>query len=245
MGETIDSVTCMQDVTTAMVDSMADLQEATLTDSRDGQDYTVKKINGQLWMTRNLAIGCNGSGSTYGSSVKSVRLTSTDSNLSGSWSTTTVLLSVTANNSSTGGADTAAMQCSPTYGAWYNYPAATAETITGSRNSTNTTNDICPLNWHLPTGPNTTSDTDFNKLVGNTTSGWQATASSLNAFDAVAGGYYASNYPRDTGYGYWWSAVASDVTYRYYLGYNKGASQFTGGHTSARYGGVYVRCAHD
>ena len=47
------------------------LQADTTKDNRDGRVYTVAKIADNIWMTRNLAIGCNGSGANYGSSVSS------------------------------------------------------------------------------------------------------------------------------------------------------------------------------
>ena len=43
------------------------------------------------------------------------------------------------------------MKCSTTYGAWHNYTAATAGTITGDSNTTDATKDICPAGWRLPT----------------------------------------------------------------------------------------------
>ena len=241
---TIADAAYMQDVTAEMVDGTEDGATATLTDSRDNQQYTVKKINGQLWMTQNLAIGCNGSGTTYGDSVSSKSLTNSNSNVSDDWSTPTALLSTSANSSSTSGYDTAAMQCSSTYGAWYNYAAATAGTITGSSNNTAATKDICPAGWHLPTGPNTTSGTDINKLVGNTTSGWQVATTGLTAFSKNTGGFYNNGERMNAGamFGYWWSATADSTTLRYLLGYDDEFRKFSGNDSLNRYFGLYVRC---
>ena len=158
----------------------------TLSDSRDNQNYTVAKINNQWWMTRNLAIGCNGSGSTYGSSVSSKSLTSSNSNVSSTWSTPTALLSTSANSSSTSGYTTAAMQCNSTYGAWYNYMAATAGTISGSSNSTEASYSICPSGWRLPT------NAEFSAIT-----------SSASAFSPVTGGYYNLGSLQNTSLGYW------------------------------------------
>ena len=214
--------TYMQDVTADIVANTADGTTATLTDKRDEKTYTVAKINGALWMTQNLAVGCNGSGSTYGSSVSSKSLTSSDSNVSTTWSTPTALLSASANSSSTSGYTTAAMQCSSTYGAWYNYAAATAGTITGSSNSTAATYDICPAGWRLPTRSEFSGITSYS-----------------DAFSPVTGGYYYYGSLDGTGYGTWWSATANATTSRYRLFWN-GSSLNTDG--NSRYLGHYVRC---
>ena len=100
----------------------------------------------------------------------------------------------------------------------------------------------CPKNWHLPTGPSTTINTDYNKLVGNTTSGWQNPTAGLTAFDAVAGGYYANGSFNPTGYGDWWSATANGTAYRYDLNYDSSNGQFSGNVLNYRYLGLFVRC---
>ena len=193
-------------------------------------------------MTRNLAIGCDGSGSSYGSSVSSKSLTSTYSNVSSTWSTPTALLSAASPSTETADYTTPRMQCSSTAGAWYNYAAATAGTITGSSNSTAATKDICPAGWHLPTGPNTTANTDINKLVGNTTSGWQAATTGLTAFGAVAGGHYGTGSLRGTDSGYWWSATAGNTVSRYPLIYDSRDGQFFSNGNYGRDSGYFVRC---
>ena len=104
--------------------------------------------------------------------------------------------------------------------AWYNFAAATAGQINGMPNATNATQDICPSGWHLPTGPNTTSGTDFNNLVGNTISGSQSPTTGLIAFNAVNGGTYYSGQIVELETGYWWSATANSEYGRYILSYN-------------------------
>ena len=201
----------------------------TLTDRRDDQKYTVRKINGKWWMTRNLAIGCNGSGTSYGSSVSSKSLTSTYSNVSSSWSTPMALLSTPANSDSPGGFTTAAMQCSSTYGAWYNYKAATAGTISGSSNTTNATYDICPKRWRLFTS----SESDG--LIS-------AIGSSPSNFKPVAGGHYVGGATMSNKYGLWWSSTSYSGTYRIRLTYTPSKTLESGAYD--RYNGSFVRCIH-
>ena len=201
----------------------------TLTDSRDNQSYTVIKTDDTWWMTRNLAIGCNGSGSTYGSDFSSKRLTRTSSKVNSSWYTPT--LSLDKNDGTTGctsGSDCnsftdARMKCDSTYGAWYNYAAATAGTITGDSNETEDTYNICPSGWTLP-------DID------------QISAIRPVSFSGVSGSWYM-NGRRNTDYnseGSWWSTTASNSTNRYRL--IKGSSGQLSTYSHPRTYGSYVRC---
>ena len=208
----------------------------TLTDSRDNQTYTVKKINGAWWMTRNLAIGCNGSGSTYGSSMSSKSLTSSNSNVSATWSTPTLSLDKTDNTTrcttnSTSGCSSytdARMKCSSTYGAWYNYAAASAGTIaTSSAEEGEDIYNICPKGWTLPGYGSSAGQ------VGSVTS-------YIDDFSPVAGGYYNYGDISSATNGYWWSTtLRHDGTLRYVLGFN--GSSLSLGYNYRRIGS-YVRC---
>ena len=239
----------MQNTTVA---DLSEGEEKTVIDARDGKNYTIKKINGQLWMTQNLRyLGDTGSAAkimTIGNNNSNVANTSIDlySLKSGDAQSFNAYSSATCGSSSTAGYNNACVYDSgdTTKGVWYNYYAATAGTISGSSNSTAASQDICPKNWHLPTGPSTTANTDFNKLVGNTTSGWQNPTAGLTAFSAVAGGYYLDGSLNGPTYGYWWSATARNATSRIILLYNFSNGQFIGSNTGAyvRYLGYFVRC---
>ena len=226
----------MQNLTLADCQSSASSDNLTVTDRRDDNDYTVKYINGQCWMTQNLrltgtvsATDSNFSGSDFNASQYS--LDSTDSSYANHCDSTNGYNYACAKDSG-----------SETTGAWYNYYAASAGTVSTNSNTNPTTSDICPSGWHLPSAPNTTTDTDFNILIGNTTSSWQNPTSGLLAFDGIAGGYYGSGTLNLQDRGYWWSATAYDVTNRYYLSYSITSDRFAGdGHTS-RYGGRFIRC---
>ena len=223
------------------VSDLAEGEEVTAIDARDGKDYTIKKINGYLWMTQNLRF--------TGTSVDT-----TNSNVTSNKTLTWYSLK---DNGASGGKCYGASSSGDGYssaclqdsgstetGVWYNYYGATARTVSGTSNSTAASQDICPKNWHLPTGPHTTSGTDFNVLVGNTTSGWQAATTGLAAFSAVAGGYYANGLFRRTSYGYWWSATANSyyAASRYSLFYDSSNGQFYGNDSYFRYLGYFVRC---
>ncbi|MBQ3440977.1 hypothetical protein IJG27_01535, partial [Candidatus Saccharibacteria bacterium] len=221
----IGSITTMQEMTPTIAANTSDGATAILTDTRDNQTYTVAKINGNVWMTRNLAIGCNGSGSSYGSSVSSKSLDSTTSNVDTTWSTPTALLSDASSSTQTADYSNGRMQCDTTYGAWYNYNAATAGTISTDSNTTEASYSICPKGWKLPT------NSEFTTL--------KDTSGSTTSFSPVTGGLYGNGSLQVTEYGLWWSSTALNATHRYSLRY-KGSSLDIDSYY--RYRGYYVRC---
>ena len=183
----------IQDFTTEMCQEKASSANYTVVDKRDNQEYTVRYINGTCWMTRNLAVGCNGFGPNYGSSVVTggKLLTSDETNISTDWTTPTAGLEN--GNSIT----IPYMTCNDTYGAWYNYVALTAGTITG-RDQGVQTYDICPKGWRLATYTEET-----------------AILSYADAFNAQIGGYWYAGTIRDPSTtGIWVGSTASGY-YRY------------------------------
>jgi uncharacterized protein (TIGR02145 family) len=110
---------------------------AILTDSRDGNQYTVKKLaDGNCWMTENLRIA--------GKSISSA-----DSNLPSGES-----YEIPASNMNTFNynynEDSAYVELP--YGGYYSFYTATAGWGTDSVASGNSPKDICPKGWRLPTG---------------------------------------------------------------------------------------------
>ena len=204
----LDDVTYMQDLTATQCSNSYDGATATLLDRRDNNSYTIAKINGNCWMTQNLRLA---GGTT---------LTSTYSNVSSSYTIPTTDL--TSGDSYTDGrihnsGDT-------TTGYWYNYCAASAGTNCQNSTTTNTTYDICPKGWRLPT------NSEFSGITGT---------SYRSAFSPVTGGSYFNGSLYSTSYGYWWSSTATDSIAQYYLNYN-GSSLNTG--NGLKYNGRYVRC---
>ena len=232
-NRTVDDITYMQQMNPQIAAKMSDGDTKTLIDARDGQEYTTAKLNGNLWMTRNLAIGCDGTGATYGSNISSKLLTSADSNVSSNWSTPTASLSNGATYTEP------YMTCSSTYGAYYNYPAVTVGTITGSSNTNNDVYNICPVGWTLPSST-------IVSTIGNDTTTYVA------AFNAVAGSggvYYNGSIPSSyNGYGGWWSSTAEGGNARKTLIYkpsdgflnNQGYGTYAATLTYEH--GIHVRC---
>lgn len=212
-----------------------DRSTGSMADSRDGQIYTVAKLGDNLWMTRNLAIGCNGSGSTYGSNFSSESLDSSSSNVSTTWSTPTLSLvksdnttgCTTRDDSGCNSYNDARMKCDVTYGAWYNYAAASAGTIVGG-SRLNDVYNICPAGWTMPSGAQ----------IRDVWNNWDSYS---DLFEPVAVGYYSSGvFWRGSG-GRWWSSSSDGGSGggRQHLGYNGSVSSIGYSDPSL---GYHVRC---
>lgn len=205
----LDDVTYMQDLTATQCSGSSDGAIATLRDRRDNNSYTIAKINGNCWMTQNLRLA---GGTT---------LTSTYSNVSSSYTIPTTDLTTGRDSCTQGKIHNSG---NTTNGYWYNFCAASAGTNCQTSTTTNTTYDICPKGWRLPT---------LDEFSGIT--------SYISAFSPVTGGNYVSGSPLSTSDGYWWSSTARDSSHQYNLDYYGSSSRLS---TSLYYNGygLYVRC---
>ena len=241
-SRTIDGISNMQDITSIRVKNTADGTTATLKDTRDNRNYTVAKINGNLWMAQNLLF----TGYT---------LNAADSNVS----TTRTLYGGGAWNRSNGYSlkDNASSSSTHCYGnssdktgdgfvnscmyyiasdsnignkanAWYNYAAATAGTINyagSSTDATKATESICPKDWTLP------SRAQIDSIVGT---------SYISLFVPVKGGHYQNGGFYGVGSGFWWTNTSSsNAIMRYTMQYDGSALQYNGAY---RFTGLYIRC---
>ena len=203
----------IQDLTLSDCQSRASDADFTVTDRRDGNDYTVRYINGACWMTQNLRLA---GGQT---------LTSEESNIVGSWEFPNN--SLTLGNSYTEARSILSDNPNPDtaleYGGYYNYCAASAGTVCNDTTEQDATQDICPRGWRLPTNSEQSGITSY-----------------VSAFSPVYSGYYDNGSLRSTGsYGLWWSATASNSSYQYSLYYNS-SSLGTNGYNKGL--GFSVRC---
>ena len=198
----------IQDLTLSDCQSRASDADFTITDRRDDNNYTVRYINGACWMTQNLRLS---SGRT---------LTSADSNVTQDWTFPTG--SLTSGNSYNEARSITSSNTS--YGGYYNYCAASAGTVCSSSSAQDTTQDICPKGWRLPTHNEQSGITGY-----------------VSAFSPVLSGYYTNGPLYDTGsYGYWWSATAYSSTSQDGLYYYSGSLDTGTGYY--KYYGFSVRC---
>lgn len=213
----------LQNFTKARCQAEASSAPVELTDSRDGNSYRVKYINGLCTMIDNLRLA---PGKT---------ITSADSNVASNYT----IPSDTSFNSYTVGS--AIVSSNTTYGGYYNYCAATAGTICQSSTTTEATYDICPKGWRLPAGGNTSTGYEQKLLTNNVFNSWQSIGTFDDSFK-VAAGYYVSGSRYYSGtYGYWWSSTANGTTVRYYLFYDTSNGLYSGNY-NGRYVGYSVRC---
>ncbi|MBR3319969.1 BspA family leucine-rich repeat surface protein [Candidatus Saccharibacteria bacterium] len=215
----------MQDLTSSQCSTLASSSDLIVHDSRDQSDYTVRYLGGQCWMTQNLRItgtipasGSNFSGSDFNVSqydlTDSTHCTDDGASDSDPKGYTNVCSHVGVDNN---GDSTA----------WYDYAAVTAGTIAGHKNTNDSTSDICPSGWRLPTS------SEQSALVS-------AIGSSPASFNPVYGGnYYDGSLTVPSTYGRWWFSTAYDDHGRYNMNYYDGNLDINYGN---RFFGRYIRC---
>ena len=165
---------------------------ATVCDERDESTYQITNINSVYWMTQNLRYM-----PTSGTVLYPVTTNVTTQK------TLTTVGALTSGNSYT--EPRVQYNNDTTYGAYYNYCAASVGTVCSDSTQANATQDICPAGWRLPT------QAEMQTI---------ANASGAN-FNLALAGYYSSGTLSNAGScGYWWSATASTATGQYVLYYN-------------------------
>ena len=202
------NVQYIQNFTNEQCQSLASSSNYTVVDQRDNNEYTVRYINGACWMTQNLRL----SGGTT--------ITSADSHVSSNY--TLPADSVTSSDFSSNDGSVH-YSGNTNYGSYYDFCAASAGTRCGYNSSADSTYDICPKGWKLPTRD------QFNGITNQ-----------VSAFSPVySGGYYNGSLYGTGSYGRWWSATAGDSSRQYYLGYSSGSLRTS---NDNKYFGFSVRC---
>ena len=192
----------IQDFTNAQCQSLANNDNYTVYDTRDGSDYTVRYINGACWMTQNLRLS---GGRT---------LTSADSNVTRNWSFPTG--SLTSGNTYTEARSTISSNTS--YGGYYNYCAASAGTVCNDTTEQDATQDICPKGWRLPTHNEQSGITGYASAFSPVYSGYYY-GGSLSGTGSY--GYWWSATARSSAYQYGLNYISdslytNDGRYKYF-----------------------------
>lgn len=191
----ISSISTMQAMTSSICSATAVGTSKNLTDTRDNNVYTVKKLaDGKCWMTQNLKL-------------INKTISSTDSNLP-SGETWTIPASSTSGFSSY---NTNNAYLDSTYGGCYSFYTATAGWGTTSVTSGNSPKDICPKGWRLPTGD---SSGEFNTLYGQ----YNSVALMMDVPNFTLSGYVSYDHVHSQGsLGYFWSSTVDDASLAYLL----------------------------
>ena len=211
----------MQDFTMSDCQSLASDQAFVVYDRRDEKDYMIRYVKNNCWMIQNLR--------TVGV------ISAEDSNFSTNNSVNVSEYSLDSNDVSfgghCGGADGYYYACSKdsgnkTDGVWYNFVAASANTIVGESNSVSATEDICPAGWKLPT---------YGASIG-----W---SSESEKFSIVTNGTYQNGSLTATDYGRWWTETKTDSMPQVDIGMMWGRNDGgMGGTFTTRNSGHSIRC---
>ncbi|MBR2741523.1 hypothetical protein IKD98_02100 [Candidatus Saccharibacteria bacterium] len=142
------------------------------------------------------------------------------------------------------------------YGNYYTWHAAIADTTYYSSGDHGTTS-LCPTGWRLPIGNQSTATNSFGALsvaLGGPEGGATANSSSTptgavmsKAFRSYpnnflySGNFYTSSAYNRGSYGYYWSSTANDINYSYYLSLHS-SNVTPGTNYNDKYSGFSIRC---
>lgn len=245
---------------------------AALRDVRDNQVYAVAKLaDGNYWMIENLRLNNNSTKPNWGDNSFSQGFGGVFSGLANaesenfSSSTTSNSLYNTGNahtmpryNNNNTNSPVANMTGADgniySYGNYYTWAAAIADTTAHSSSSDIINTSICPAGWHLPYGNNGTGTNggntsggfyNLNYKINNNSNVTDATASrNLRAYpnNFVYSGYFGNSSAGLRGsYGLYWSSTANNSNNAYSLYFNSGRVR-PGTSYNNMYGGYSVRC---
>ena len=247
--------------------SLVDGESDTLVDSRDGNEYTVKKFgtgtDAECWMTSNLTLGYDQTAGV----AKGLALTSADTNIPASDSTTyylpragymgslssssTMTSTTTANFNSSNetyakvqyAAASSTGSTNPQPTGYYNFWAASLgySGYEQGSSSGNTPRDICPKGWQLPVNDSSSHKSwyyFYNTLNGGSHSNLISSTGAALPYS----GYYGNSSLDGVGSnGYWWSSTVYNTYYSYNLYVYSGGYVYPQ-YNSYKYRGFAVRC---
>ncbi|MDO4508094.1 MAG: FISUMP domain-containing protein [Candidatus Saccharibacteria bacterium] len=214
----------MQDYTFEACSNEAANSGKSLIDSRDGNIYDIRYINGNCWMTQNLNYDLTENYGQLSSETSNVPLGGIMVHYSESLSLGDSYDQPRSQASSVGG-----------NGYYYNYAAATAG-MTMGYNISDSPYDICPAGWRLPTLE------DVDNLVSDSSDMSDESSAHTEQFNPIAAGYYFNGSLREFGVmGGYWTSTAFYQTNRYYLAYSSSENVMSDA-LYYRYGGFSLRC---
>ena len=242
----------MQSFTSTMCSAMDTYTTQVLTDTRNGQNYRIRKMpDGKCWMIDNLMLG-------------SGTITPANSNVSTNFT-------IGAENTAIGyynpfsTANSYRDICTSQYtsspdsltgcGYFYTFNVTTATTGTAlSTDNTNAPSSICPVGWRLPTGG--TSGTREFAVLNNAMATGTPTASTTNSVatrpnwrhNGPFEGSLASGYYDDSGFsslagsiGDYWSSTVGSATDAYYLSFSY-SRVYSGQTMNTKSDALTIRC---
>ena len=216
----ISTISTMQAMTSALCSATSTGTSKNLTDTRDNNVYTVKKLaDGKCWMTQNLRL-------------INKTISSSDSNLPSG-----VTWTVPSSNDRSFDWDTNAAYIDSTYGGYYGFYTATAGWGVLKGASGNSPRDICPKGLRLPTGG---SSGEFQALFNkyNSSTLMRGDPSFSLSGHVTWGG--SKRFEEKDNVGYYWSSTALGSTDAYNLRIDSSAASPVS--SEARLFGEAIRC---
>ena len=259
---TISATTLTTAITSTSLTAMQNLSASTCThapkavrDTRDNAVYYIQRLaDGKCWMLENLRLG----------STSTISLTTSNTNSKGNYTlpaSGTVCFDVSRNCDSSGDSthtgytvaaiNTASKTTTKTgygpgrnyVGVYYNYCAASADTICTASNSSNASYDICPAGWKMPTTSSSNNSAGSYYYLYNT--GYKANQDAFRyALSTPLSGNFRDGSASDQdSYGLFWSATRYNNTnmYRLYVS-SSNVNPANDGNRYGRYIGYPVRC---
>ncbi len=225
---TLTNITNMQEMTPLICANSAIGATTTLTDTRDGEQYTVRKHeDGNCWMTQNLRL--------QGSKT----LTPMDSDVTSNY--TLPASDINGYNELNLYANQMYYAGDETNGAYYSWTAATAGTGTSSVTSGNAPSSVCPKGWKLPPNSGNGSYINFASAAGITNSADGSNKIRSAPYNFPYAGYVYNSTLYNVGIvGYYWSRTAYSSNNAYVLFFN--SSYVDPAYNNGRYDGFSVRC---
>ena len=243
-----------------------------LRDKRDNQVYAVAKLaDGNYWMIENLRLNNNSTESNWGNNNLSQGFGGVFNGLadaeSGNFSNSTTANSLynTGNaytmpryNNNNTNSPVANMTGADgniySYGNYYTWAAAIADTTAHSSSTDVINTSICPAGWHLPYGGSGTGTNggntsggfyNLNYKINNNSNVTNATAGrNLRAYpnNFVYSGLFSGSSAYNRGsYGHYWSSTAVNSGDAYSLNFGSGYV-YPGTISISKYSGLSVRC---
>ena len=200
----ISDISDMQEMTPTICDNTDTGAAATLTDSRDGNTYTVKKLNdGRCWMTQNLNLTAPTKG----------YIDETDSNVDSKLPDTGTWNDMVTNNCAEGSNTTFCVaNNSNGYGAMYSWYAATATSGNSEMTSTTAPYSVCPKGWRLPSGGTNGEFVELSKSYNNDYSAMLDSAGPNFLLGGIRNGTVNALFGI---YGYFWSGTNQYLEEKY------------------------------
>ena len=226
---TLTNITNMQEMTPLICANSAIGATTTLTDTRDGEQYTVRKHeDGNCWMTQNLRLQGSKTLTPMDSDVTS-NYTLPASDLNGFDNTNYYANQMYYANDATNGA-------------YYSWTAATAGTGDANLTSGDAPSSVCPKGWKLPPNSGRGSYAEFVAAAGITNDAAGSTKLRSAPYNFSYAGSVSESTLYNVGfYGDYWSRTAYSDIIAYHLGFDS-STVYPAILNYYRYLGFPVRC---